>query len=255
MIFPPAPEPATTTQSTTVAQSISDGPNVFPAAPESTTTSPPEETQVETETGENISTTGPMIFPGAPTTTLATRSPGATTSTVTTTRTEISPSTDSPISLADEGKCRRAFALCTNTKEAMCFGDIAKKFEKLNHWGWTQVVAEFDVQCDLWVGATNCDTTRGSKIGTATISKSDFEIEILDGFEATNVHFYHGTHQLPTDHRDKNTVGPNYYGVRYPIEEGPKWIIDENSDNSGAFKDFESVPHWIILHITVCKVA
>lgn len=252
-------EPVTTTIQ--AVQEEMAGPMVHPTPPteainenENTATT----TKVQEEAVDDFEYDGPMIHPPAPPLPLSTTTIPASTESSSTTQS--SPSrlattahsvTEGPIILKDDGSCRRAFALCeTGEGEApVCFSEISWKFKKLEHWGWTQQMVEPQLKCNLWVGALNCDTSNASKVGTATISTKEFQLDVQEGYDVSNVHFYRGTSQLPSDQRGKITVAPKFYGTHYPIGEGTTWKIAENELSTSA----ESAPQWVILHATVCK--
>ena len=165
---------------------------------------------------------------------------------------------------AAHGACETAFAYCapapTNTKvtSAQCFDKTSPSFSR---WGWVhkQTVTPPTIACTLYAGAAGCDFTKGAVAGTATISKTSFQINLNSAWEyapgplnatdegSTVVHFYHGLNMYPTTGGNSNgvsTVAPGKYDAGYATNQAGFYTI-----LNGGLKANE----YFILHASVCS--
>ena len=144
-------------------------------------------------------------------------------------------------------------AKVTTTK---CFSSTSPSFKR---WGWVhnQTACTPPIICTLYAGAVGCDRTKGTIVGTAVITSTNFQINLNSPWEyapgplnatdegSTVVHFYHGTKQYPLTGGTSGaaTVAPVTYDSGYLTRQDGFYTIQ-----GGGLKPKES----FILHASVC---
>lgn len=100
-----------------------------------------------------------------------------------------------------------------------------------NNWGWTNPLgAEDQITLEMWAGAGQCDTSKGTYAGTVTVTATGgtvtFEYNLLPGFLLEETHSYAGPTMYPYVKQGKKwvyTVAPGAYYIAYPFTGG--WAI------------------------------
>lgn len=96
--------------------------------------------------------------------------------------------------------------------------------EEITRWGWTNgALPEGDYDFELWAGAADCDTSKGTLVGTVTLAyhngtaKVDFAITpgLIDPvtgepYEMTETHLYIGYDIVPYVPKGNGNVGSEY---------------------------------------------
>lgn len=102
-----------------------------------------------------------------------------------------------------------------------------------SNWGWTNRLPGYgEYKFDLWAGAGQCDTSKGTKVGTVTITYSasglTWQTDLNPGVILEEEHVYAGTGQWPQVKQGKktvNTVAPGQYTIKLPVGNTPIWVI------------------------------
>jgi hypothetical protein len=104
-----------------------------------------------------------------------------------------------------------------------------------NNWGWTNYLPGYgEYEFDVWAGAGQCDTAKGTLVGTLTITYDgaglSWDLELAEGYVLNTedgedeVHVYAGTDPYPE--RDGSpTVAPGLYRINLPSGDQPIWVI------------------------------
>lgn len=126
------------------------------------------------------------------------------------------------ISLLQE-HCETAFAL---GDDATCFTELG-----FGNWGWSNVVSDGEsLTWPLWAAAGQCDTGKGTLVGTVTVSYNDatdtvsVDIDLDEGYTLYESHVYAGDAQVPVDKNGKPTVAPGQYYIEDDLE-GDIYVI------------------------------
>jgi hypothetical protein len=114
-------------------------------------------------------------------------------------------------------ECETAFAYGGGL--STCFLDIDDDGDgdgDFNRWGWTNAITEEDVYLfDVYAGAGQCDTGKGTLVGTLMVVYVDGTVDVIyemnEGFEMSEVHLYVGSEMLPRDVNGDYTVAPGQY--------------------------------------------
>jgi len=98
-----------------------------------------------------------------------------------------------------------------------------------NNWGWTNQIEPGDYTMDLWAGAGQCDTDKGTLVGTVTVVydddgnvTADF---VLDEGEVGSTAFYAGYDEFPTLRNGRRTTAPGQYANASPFDGSAIWTI------------------------------
>jgi hypothetical protein len=110
---------------------------------------------------------------------------------------------------------------------ALCF--IGNGFA---NWGWTNPITPGSYTWDLWAGAGQCDTSKGTLVGTVTVVYSggyvtvNYNVAFPYALEET--HVYAGTTMFPQVKQGKkwvSTVAPGQYYNASPFGGGTVYVI------------------------------
>ena len=87
-----------------------------------------------------------------------------------------------------------------------------------SNWGWSIALPEEgEYTFDVYAGAGQCDTSKGTLVGTVTVDYSggtvDVTFDLEDGYTLFESHVYAGHSPVPTDKKGKPTVAPGQYTV------------------------------------------
>jgi hypothetical protein len=95
------------------------------------------------------------------------------------------------------------------------------------NWGWTNPIVPGTYTWDLWAGAGQCDTGKGTLVGTVTVvydgSGVNVTYNVVAPYTLDETHVYAGGGQYPLN-RGTPTVAPGAYYVEGPFG-GSIWVI------------------------------
>jgi hypothetical protein len=121
--------------------------------------------------------------------------------------------------------CETAYAY-SDAEPSTCFSDLGLGF---SNWGWTIYLADEDEYVlDLYAGAGQCDTEKGTFVGTVTVDYSggtvDTTFSLEPGHALYEAHVYAGASPVPVTKKGKATVAPGQYYIE-PDLEGEIYVI------------------------------
>lgn len=144
----------------------------------------------------------------------------------------------------EEAECETFFGL-GDEAAATCFID-----DGFNRWGWTNgPLASGEYTFDLYAGAGQCDTDKGTLVGLLTITYdeltgiAEIDFEMLDGFVLSETHLYVGNEPYPTNKKGKPTVAPGQFPYQHDLD-GAQSDSYTINDLSGEI--------YVIAHGVVC---
>ena len=132
----------------------------------------------------------------------------------------------------EETECETFFALGEDAL-AICFLQ-----DGFNRWGWTNgPLSTGEYNFDLYAGAGQCDTEKGTQVGILTINYNELTgtaeigFEMLDGFVLSETHLYIGNDPYPNDKKGKPTVAPGQFPYQHDIDDAASdsYIINDLS--------------------------
>ena len=166
-----------------------------------------------------------------------------------------------------EGDCETAFARLPDDLSpapsyspvpigARCFLDESDT-AVFNRWGWTnriQVGQDSVYTMDVYAGAGQCDLSKGTWVGTVTLTFEGSTMHVVydleEGYVISEAHIYAGSDMYPTwkngKHKDEYTVAPGQYTVVWenaPPATGLDVDLTGVSDGDYIF---------VIVHSVVC---
>lgn len=122
---------------------------------------------------------------------------------------------------------------CYVFESAWAKGDPNEPF--CNHfanWGWTNLIGPGNYEWPLWAGAGQCDTNRGTWVGTVSVSYDGTNVVVTYNvgapFLLTETHVYAGTTMFPVVQRGRNTaytVAPGQYTNNSPFSGEDVYVI------------------------------
>ena len=145
---------------------------------------------------------------------------------------------------AEETECETFFALGDDAS-ATCFLE-----DGFNRWGWTNgPLTSGEYSFDLYAGAGQCDTEKGTLVGVLTINydevtgSAEIGFEMLEGFILSETHLYLGNEPYPTDENGDPTVAPGQFPYQHELD-GVEFDSYTINDLSGQI--------YVIGHGVVC---
>lgn len=103
---------------------------------------------------------------------------------------------------------------------------------KFDQWGWTNQITPGTYMWDLWAGAGQCDTSKGTLVGTVTVVYNGTTVTVTYNVSSPYVlvetHVYAGTTMFPQVKVGKkfvDTVSPGQYYNAGPFNGGPVYVI------------------------------
>lgn len=101
-----------------------------------------------------------------------------------------------------------------------------------SRWGWTNAIAvPGTYTMPLWAGAGQCDTSKGTLVGSVTVtytgSAISYSYNVAAPYMLADTHFYAGNSMYPMVKSGKKwvaTVAPGQYYITNPLF-GPIWVI------------------------------
>lgn len=150
------------------------------------------------------------------------------------------------VTLSTTSACDTAFAVCP---DALCFLDepLAGHLSS-NRWGWSNRIDDTSTPlvCDLYVGAAECNLSKGRLVGTVAV-QDDIVVYTLHQdahLLLTATHVYLGSENLPRDRRGRHNVTPG----QYPFQTD----FDQPSLGGVVTVDGFEEGHYFIGHAEVC---
>jgi len=133
----------------------------------------------------------------------------------------------------------------------LCFLDIDEDNDgsgDFNRWGWSiGPIGVGSYSYDIYAGAGQCDTNKGTLVGTLNVIYDGFTAEIKytmnTGFSMEEVHLYVGPEVLPSNVNGEYTVAPGQYPyINDELDEQLSYtfIVDE------LFGDLHIVAHAVV---------
>ncbi len=110
-------------------------------------------------------------------------------------------------------------------------GDGATCFiPTFKNWGWTNLISPGTYEMDLWAGAAQCDTSKGTLVGSVTVTygsdgyvTADYNVGTPYILEET--HVYAGYEMFPMGKKDNPTVAPGAYSNASPFDGRDVYVI------------------------------
>ncbi|WP_155399428.1 hypothetical protein [Methanosarcina mazei] len=110
-------------------------------------------------------------------------------------------------------------------------GDGATCFiPTFKNWGWTNLISPGTYEMDLWAGAAQCDTSKGTLVGSVTVTygsdgyvTADYNVGTPYILEET--HVYAGYEMFPMDKKGNPTVAPGAYSNASPFDDRDVYVI------------------------------
>lgn len=142
------------------------------------------------------------------------------------------------------GSCETAFAF--GGPKATCFTNSGSLVT--NRWGWFNgPLAPGSYTFDLYAGAGKCDLSKGTKVGTLSVSfngsSATVSFSLLAGFKLDDTALYVGSEPLPRLNGEY-TVAPGQYGNVHDLS-------GQTSDSFTVTGLSGSV--YVVAHATVCS--
>ncbi len=113
-------------------------------------------------------------------------------------------------------------------EDVVCFAPTFKK------WGWTNQILPGTYTWDLWAGAAQCDTAKGTIVGTVAVvyDPTTYDVAVtfnmLPGCVLEEEHVHAGSTQYPQVRQGKkyvSSVAPGQYTNNGPFDGNPVWVI------------------------------
>jgi len=120
---------------------------------------------------------------------------------------------------------------CYLYETAFAKGDAAICFigEGFDNWGWTNPIGPGTYTWPLWAGAGQCDTSKGTLVGTVTVDYVDGYVTVTYNVSAPylldETHVYADYGMFPADKRGKLTVAPGKYYNASPFDGTEVYVI------------------------------
>lgn len=101
------------------------------------------------------------------------------------------------------------------------------------NWGWTNPITSGTYQWDLWAGAAQCNTSKGTLVGSVTVvygANGDVTVNynVAPPYSLEETHVYAGTTKFPQVQQGKrmvSTVAPGLYYNASLFNGGQVWVI------------------------------
>ena len=120
---------------------------------------------------------------------------------------------------------------CVLFESAWALGPDGQCFSAFGfrNWGWTNPIGPGQHTFDLWAGAGQCDTSKGTLVGTVDVNYDGTNVTVtynLDpGFTLEETHVFAGLEPLPRLRNGRQTTAPGQYRNQGPFEGGQVWVI------------------------------
>jgi len=99
-----------------------------------------------------------------------------------------------------------------------------------SNWGWTNPMSPGDATWNLWAGAAQCDTDKGTLVGSVFVGYDGdgyvtVEFDVFEDYVLEEYHVYVGTDMFPKDRRGNYTVAPGQYVNNSPFDGSDVYVI------------------------------
>jgi hypothetical protein len=110
--------------------------------------------------------------------------------------------------------------------DAICF------IPTFSNWGWTNPILPRTEIWGLWAGAAQCDTDKGTLVGSVVVRYSlstnmdlTVEFNVDDEYDLKETHVYAGYNMFPKDRLGRETVAPGAYTNGSPFDGSEVYVI------------------------------
>jgi hypothetical protein len=108
--------------------------------------------------------------------------------------------------------------------EAICF------IPTFSNWGWTNPILPGTYEMELWAAAGQCDTDKGTHVGTVTVEYDvegyvTVDFDLFEDYILEETHVYAGTTMFPQTKQGKDTVAPGQYYNASPFDGSEVYVI------------------------------
>ncbi|MBF8436303.1 hypothetical protein I0Q91_04360 [Halanaerobiaceae bacterium Z-7014] len=120
-------------------------------------------------------------------------------------------------------------------ESAWAKGDPAEAFTDngFSNWGWTNPIEPGTYEMDLWAGAAQSDTSKGTLVGSVTVVYDedgyvDVKFNVDSPYSLEETHVYAGSDMFPQQRRGRNTVdtvAPGQYYNDGPFDGSKVYVI------------------------------
>jgi hypothetical protein len=97
------------------------------------------------------------------------------------------------------------------------------------NWGWTNPIEPGTYNWPLWAGAGQCDTSKGTLVGTVTVVYDGTNVIVTYNVDAPylldETHVYAGYDMFPKDRKGNSTVAPGQYTNNSPFDGSQVYVI------------------------------
>ena len=121
---------------------------------------------------------------------------------------------------------------CIDYETAYAKGDDAVCFiPTFANWGWTNPITPGTYTWDLWAGAGQCDTSKGTLVGSVKVVYDaatgivTVEFDLDEPYILDETHVYAGYGMFPLDRRGRPTVAPGLYTNEGPFGGSEIYVI------------------------------
>jgi hypothetical protein len=120
---------------------------------------------------------------------------------------------------------------CYLYETAFAKGDAAQCFidHGFSRWGWTNPIGPGTYTWDLWAGAGQCDTSKGTLVGSVTVVYEGGDVTVTYNVGAPylldETHVYAGYGMFPETKKGKLTVAPGQYYNDGPFDGSEVYVI------------------------------
>lgn len=108
--------------------------------------------------------------------------------------------------------------------DAICF------IPTFANWGWTNPILPSEYEWDLWAGAAQCDTSKGTLVGSVTVVyDGDGYVTVTYNVDPPYIleetHVYADYDMFPKDRRGRLTIAPGQYYNASPFDGSQVYVI------------------------------
>jgi hypothetical protein len=99
-----------------------------------------------------------------------------------------------------------------------------------DNWGWSNLIGQgYDGNWPLWAGAAQCDTSKGTQVGTVNVNYDGINVIVtfnVDGeYDVPETHVYADTEMFPTTPQGSPTTAPGRYYNASPFSGEDVYVI------------------------------
>ena len=100
-----------------------------------------------------------------------------------------------------------------------------------SNWGWSNLIGPGEYEWEMWAGAAQCDTNKGTHVGTAYVNYDGTDVfvtvEVFDGYtlDEDSVAVYAGEGMFPLLRNGRPTTAPGQYTIMGPFSGQDIYVI------------------------------